>query len=424
MPLDANNEFTPLGARWAIGGQKNRKITAAMKKHPLYAPLAGFCMIAIGLCLVRYAYTPLIPSLIDAKWVSKAGAGYLSGFNCLGYLLGCVAALFLPVRVGVRLLLRVSLVLAVVGQVMSAWDFGFAYLAVARGLTGMAGASLVILTPSVVLPHVPDAWKKVASGICFTGAGGAIVLVCLALPYFLAISVTAGWLFEAGLTAAFAVLAWPLTASAPPRQVHKDATGLPKLETPMRFSLILTGTAYFLTAIGITPHMLFLTDYMHHDLGVPVATTSRLFSLVGIGSLLGALSSGFIARLCGTPRTLTANYTLGTVAIAIVLATRSDTLITVSAFMIGFFLFCCVTLSSIRTGEISGVTRHPHDWGVLTLGFGLGLAIGSYGLAGLLSLGASYYLLFVIAQGIIFSALLLSLWLLFRRDCAEKARSS
>ena len=426
MPLDANNEFTPLGARWAIGGRKNRKITGSMKKHPLYAPLAGFCMIAIGLCLVRYAYTPLIPSLIDAKWVSKAGAGYLSGFNCLGYLLGCVAALFLPGRVGVRLLLRVSLVLAVVGQVMSAWDFGFAYLALARGLTGMAGASLVILTPSVVLPHVPDAWKKVASGICFTGAGGAIVLVCLALPYFLAISVAAGWLFEAGLTAAFAVLAWPLTASAPPRQVHRNAGGmLPKLGAPMRFSLILTGTAYFLTAIGITPHMLFLTDYMHHDLGVPVATTSRLFSLVGIGSLLGALSSGFIARLCGTPRTLAANYTLGTVAIAIVLLTRNDTLITVSAFMIGFFLFCCVTLSSIRTGEISGVMRHPHDWGVLTLGFGLGLAIGSYGLAGLLSLGASYYLLFVIAQGIIFGALLLSAWLLFRRDtCVEAVRSS
>ena len=426
MPLDANNEFTPLGARWAIGGRKNRKITGSMKKHPLYAPLAGFCMIAIGLCLVRYAYTPLIPSLIDAKWVSKAGAGYLSGFNCLGYLLGCVAALFLPGRVGVRLLLRVSLILAVVGQVMSAWDFGFAYLALARGLTGMAGASLVILTPSVVLPHVPDAWKKVASGICFTGAGGAIVLVCLALPYFLAISVTAGWLFEAGLTAAFAVLAWPLTASAPPRQVHRNAGGmLPKLGAPMRFSLILTGTAYFLTAIGITPHMLFLTDYMHHDLGVPVATTSRLFSLVGIGSLLGALSSGFIARLCGTPRTLAANYTLGTVAIAIVLLTRNDTLITVSAFMIGFFLFCCVTLSSIRTGEISGGTRHPHDWGVLTLGFGLGLAIGSYGLAGLLSLGASYYLLFVIAQGIIFGALLLSAWLLFRRDtCVEAVRSS
>ena len=58
--------------------------------------------------------------------------------------------------------------------------------------------------------------------------------------------------------------------------------------------------------------------------------------------------------------------------------------------------------------------RHPHDWGVLTLGFGLGLAIGSYGLSGLLSLGVDYYVLFVIAQGIVAAGLGLSIWLLFR----------
>ena len=389
-----------------------------MKKHPLYAPLAGFCMIGIGLCLCRYAYTPLIPSLIDEDWVDKEGAGYLSGFNCLGYLLGCVAALFLPGRLGVRILLRASLALAVTGQVMSAWDFGFAYLAIARGVTGMAGASLVILAPSVVLPHVPDSWKKVASGICFTGAGGAIVLVCLVLPYFLSLSVTAGWLFEAGLTFWFAMFAWPLTASAPIGQSHTAANKLPELESGKRFSLTLTGCAYFLTSIGITPHMLFLTDYMNHTLGVPVATTSRLFSLVGIGSLLGAFCSGFIARSFGTPRSLTANYAMAATAIAIVLATRNETLITVSACMIGFFLFCCVTLSSIRTGEIAGMQRHPHDWGVLTLGFGLGLAIGSYGFSGLLSLGADYYALFVIAQCIVIAALGLSIWLLLRTDSA------
>ena len=73
-----------------------------MRKHPVYAPIAGFCMIGIGLCLCRYAYTPLIPSLIDHGWVSKAGAGYISGFNCLGYLVGCLAALLLPSRVGIR----------------------------------------------------------------------------------------------------------------------------------------------------------------------------------------------------------------------------------------------------------------------------------------------------------------------------------
>jgi hypothetical protein len=38
-----------------------------MMKHPLYTTLSGFSRIAIGLCLSRYAYMPLIPSLIDTE---------------------------------------------------------------------------------------------------------------------------------------------------------------------------------------------------------------------------------------------------------------------------------------------------------------------------------------------------------------------
>jgi hypothetical protein len=39
----------------------------------------------------------------------------------------------------------------------------------------------------------------------------------------------------------------------------------------------------------------------------------------------------------------------------------------------------------------------------------------------LLSLGANYYLLFVIAQGILATALLLSAWLLFRHKRGQAA---
>ena len=385
-----------------------------MRKHPVYAPIAGFCMIGIGLCLCRYAYTPLIPALIDEGWVTKAGAGYISGFNCVGYLLGCLGGLFLPSRVGIRRLLQISLVLAVIGQTLSAWNLGFAYFAFARAVTGMAGASLVILTPSLVLDHVPDDWKKVASGICFTGAGGAIVLVSLLLPFCASVSVTAGWLFEAGLTVAFAVIAWPLTRSAPTTASQADSESLSPRGRRAGISLGLLGVAYFLASIGVTPHMIFLTDYLHRDLHVPMATSSRLFSLVGLGSLIGAFSSGFIARLIGTPLSLVLNYLLGSIAVAMVLLTNDITLITISAFLMGFFLFCCVTLSSIRTGEITGIQRHPHDWGILTLGFGAGLAIGSYGLSGILSLGASYYALFVVAQAVLIVSLALSLALVLQ----------
>ena len=85
--------------------------------------------------------------------------------------------------------------------------------------------------------------------------------------------------------------------------------------------------------------MLFLTDYLYRDLGVDAAVSSRLFSLVGIGSLIGALSSGVIARLIGTKSSLILNYLLGTIAVAVVLATVNVTLITISAFAIGILSF-------------------------------------------------------------------------------------
>ena len=101
-----------------------------------------------------------------------------------------------------------------------------------------------------------------------------------------------------------------------------------------------------------------------------------------------------------------------------VLLTTSVMVVSISAFMIGFFLLCCVALSSVRTGELIGSGQHPHYWGILTLGFGLGLATGSYGLSGLLSLGMDYYDTFVVAQGALIVALLLAGWLFLRRHQA------
>ena len=379
---------------------------APVSKHPIYATVAGFALIGSGLCLARYAYTPLIPALIDEGWTSKAGAGYLGAFNCLGYMVGCVGALQLPRFISIRLLLRLSLAFTTLGLLMCAWNGGFAWLALGRAITGFGGASLVVHTPAIALEHVPEAWKKVSNGIVFAGAGSTIALVSLLLPVFLPEGVTAGWLFESALALAATIIAWSLTGNAP--AVARDQRRpIAPLEAPLQRPLALVGSAYLLAAIGITPHMLFLSDYLHRDLGASVAASSQLFALVGLGSLLGAVASGLLARLGGTFGALLFTYLLGAGAVAMVLLSNSFTVIAASAFCIGFFLMQCVALTSVRTGEIAGPERHPHWWGILTFGFGLGLALGAYGFSGLLSLDYSYIDTFRSAQGILILSLLL-----------------
>ena len=364
-------------------------------------------MVSMGLCLCRYAYAPLVPAMIAAGWVDKAGAGYLGGFNALGYLGGAVAAIFLPARLSLGFILRASIVTVLVSLAMSGWNLGFAWLAAARMLNGLAGAVLVIHSPSLALAPVPERWKKLAGGAIFAGAGATIMMISLALPGFLEASVGAGWLFEAAVALVAGTVAWPLAAAAqsPAPQARRKSRLLPD----QCKSLVLLGAAYFLAGVGITPHTLFLTDYLHRDLHMATASSIYYYSLIGLGSFCGALAGGAAARVLGTGQSLSANYLLGTAAVVLVLTGDGPIWISLSVFGIGFFLLACVVLSSQRTAEIAGAADHPRYWGFLTLTLGAGITIGSYALAWLIDVGWSYRSTFVIAALSLALGLLLSL---------------
>ena len=378
------------------------------RPSPIYATIAGFCLVATGLCLCRFAYTPLIPSLIDAKWVDRAQAGYLGGFNCLGYIIACVAGICLPNLIGIRLLMRTSTFLAVIGLTMCAWDFGFIWLAIGRFLAGLAGAVFVIHTPAIMLQCIDDKYKSICGGIAFSGAGVLTIAVSLCLPYVITNGPRDGWLFESALTLLMVVIGWHLISSSS-NERHVSSLVYEPIERKERVRLFVLSTAYVLAAIGIIPHTLFLTDYLHRDLGVSASGSSSLFAIFGIGCAVGALTSGVASKFLGTRLSLSINYLIGAIAVALVLIFSSLTIVTGSAFLLGFFLLQCVPLTSMRTRELVGLNRHPHYWGLLTLAFGSGLLVGSYGMSALLSLGFEYINLFMVAEVALIMGLILIL---------------
>jgi len=80
---------------------------------PAWLPAAaGLCASLVGLGLARFAYTPLIPALIAAKWFSPAEAVYLGAANLAGYLAGALIARELGHRAGAVRTLRGMMVLA------------------------------------------------------------------------------------------------------------------------------------------------------------------------------------------------------------------------------------------------------------------------------------------------------------------------
>ena len=380
---------------------------------PAYATISGFCLFAISICLARFAYGPLVPSLIDMHWVTKAEAGYLGAFNGLGYIVGCVVALWLPRITGIRLLMRTSLLLAVIGLGMCFWNFGFAWLAVGRSLAGFAAAALMVHTTALVVRSVSAKAKSMCLGFAVSGGGIAIVVISLVLPFFIVKGPSGGWFVEAAITFFIAAVAWRFVSMAPhEREPSPDSI---KPLTPRRRRLVLLITAaYTLMSVAVVPHTLFLADYMHRDLGLSVGDSSSLFSILGVGCAVGAIYVGPLTRLVNTRWGLSINYMMATAAIAMVLLFDSVIVVAGSAFLIGVSLFGVVALSSIRTLEIVGLSRHAHFWGGMALGFGAGMAGGSYAMSALLSRGFHYIDLFQIAQVTVICALVILLFARWR----------
>lgn len=379
---------------------------------PVRSTISGFCLIAIGLCFTRWAYTPLVPSMIDSGWVDKPEAGYLGAFNSLGYICGCIVAIWGPRFLGIRILLRASLLLAVGSVVMGVWDLGFAWLAAARLIAGFAGAILIIQTPAIMLKHIREESRVVCGGIAFAGAGTMIVVTSLLLPFFLGHGPTGGWMLEAGLTLVMALVGMPLVSTAT-REPDRSQGRVDPLEGGRGGLLLMISTAYVLAAIGVTPHTLFLADYLHRDLGVSIAGSSSLFAILGAGCAVGSLTSGVASRWLSIRTKLVITYLFGAIAVAMVLIFDSVFAVTCSAFLMGVFVLQCVPLTSMRTLEIVGLSRHSHFWGFMAISFGVGLTAGSYGMSALLAMGFVYLDLFVVAEialGLAMVFVLVSWW--------------
>ena len=378
--------------------------------HPFRATLAAVCAIGIALGMSRYAYTPLIPALIRDGWVSVPQAGFLGGANCMGYLASCLLAIVLPRYLPIRSVIRLSLAIALIGGLMSAFDLGFRWLILARFVAGLSAAPLLVLTPSVLSSQISDRWKKVCSGIAFAGNGIFIVLISLTLPFFLEFDVQLSWLYEAAVTVVACILVWPLSSRASGKPLVRSEVS-DHLNGGQRKVLLGLILAYGLGAVAVQPPTLFLTDYLHRDLGLRVSEASQVFSILGVGTAIGAGVSGLFAGLVGSRLTLFVVYVSGVISMLLVLFTSKIWALALAAGLAGVFLMGLVAMTSQRTMEAVGHAQHPKTWGTMTLAFALGLSVGSNGMSALLQYGQTYFDLFAIGFFIAFSGLVLTIFL-------------
>jgi predicted MFS family arabinose efflux permease len=369
----------------------------------LHATLAGLCAVLVGIGLARFAYTPLIPALIDAKWFTAAQAAYLGAANLAGYLAGALSARAIARACPTASVLRAMMALASVTFFASAMPLSFGWFFVWRFASGLAGGVLMVLAAPAVLPHVPPTRRGLAGGAIFTGVGLGIAASGTLVPMLLTVGLVATWCGLGGLALLLTILAW----SGWPR----DGTPASPRPVVARAGARLRALyiEYGLNAFGLVPHMVFLVVFIAHGLGQGLEAGAAYWVLFGVGAALGPMLAGYLADRIGFARALRLTFAVQALAVALAVLPTGAPGLALSSLVVGAFVPGVVPLVLGRVHELAPPEQTRAAWSLATVAFAVGQAAGAYGLSWLFARTGDYGLLFGLGAGAILLALLIDL---------------
>ena len=382
--------------------------TSTTPRSAIWLPIfAGLCASLVSIGLARFAYTPLIPSLIQAHWFSASDVVYLGAANLVGYLIGALIGHPLARRTSNKsalrlMMLAVALSFFACGFPLSvSWFFGW------RLLSGIAGGAIMVLVAATVLPHVPSSRRGLASGAIFLGIGLGIAGSGTIVPPLLSLGLQDTW-FGLGVLALVLTAAswfgWPSASHAGATPLSDETQAVPT--DPQVYLLF---AQYAFMAAGLVPAMVFLVDYVARGLGAGSHVGALIWVMYGIGAIIGPVSYGFLADKLGARLSIRLVLVIQAIAVGLLSISSSFTTLALLAVILGSFPPGIVPLALARVHElIPNHHRQQIAWSRATVSFATFQAIAGFAYSALFNASGGHHgLLFIIAAGAIVVALLL-----------------
>jgi MFS family permease len=367
---------------------------------------SGLCASLVGIGLARFAYTPLIPSLIQAQWFSANDVVYLGAANLVGYLIGALLGRPIARQLGNKNALRLMMLLVTAAFFACAFPLSVSWFFGWRLLSGITGGAIMVLVAATVLPHVPASRKGLASGAIFLGIGLGIAASGTIVPPLLNMGLHATWLGLGGLSlllTAMSWFGWPVDLPYP----TATPTGAAVEPTPSAVYLLFGQYAFM--AAGLVPAMVFLVDYVARGLGAGAQIGALVWVMYGLGAIVGPVSYGFLADRLGARMGIRLVLVVQAIALGLLAVSHSFVALAVLAVIVGSFPPGIVPLALARVHElVPDHHRQQIAWSRATVSFATFQALAGFAYSALFNAtGGQHAMLFVIAAGAIVVAILL-----------------
>ncbi|MGR9594781.1 MFS transporter [Bacillus thuringiensis] len=340
----------------------------------------------------EYVIAGILDQVADSTHVSLAAAGQLITIFSIGFAFGTPVFMMIAAKMERRKLLILSLVLIVIGSVMTVVLPGFSLLIISRIVLAIGAGVFVITAMTVSSNLVPPERQGGAIATIFAGFSASLIL---GIPIGRVIAAAFDWrliFLGIGILNLLGILAViksiPVTKAEAPVPLRQQ---LALLKQP-KIALALGIT--FFSFSGYSMVNTYMAPYLSSVMDLSENTISGIFLALGIGCLIGTKLGGGIGDRIGYARTIIIAIVIQFLAL-VVLSTIFSISSGTIAVTIGIALLMIWTMVSWAFGTVQNTslaTIAPEAAGIiLSLNSSfvhIGIAAGA-GLGGIVLEGPS-----------------------------------
>jgi MFS family permease len=344
-----------------------------MNNDPLRLALGGMVAMAAGIGIGRFAYTPILPAMVDSLHLSNGDAGLIASANFAGYLAGALGLIRLrPPTSRLAWLAGALLVSAAAMAGMAMVGAQVPYFLLLRFIGGVASAAVFIFASAIVLDQVAARGRFGLSAVHFAGVGtgiavsGALIAVLTAMggdwrEMWLASAV-------AGLVAV-GIVAWLVSD-----QPHDDNRATSSTGCPAFWPFALFITSYGLFGFGYVITATFLVSIVHTSPEV-APLEPYVWVLLGLSAAPSVAFWAWLGARLGTLPSYAAACLLEALGVAASVLWHSTAGIVVAAICFGGTFMGLTALGTLIARAMPGGDPR-RKIAAATAAFGLGQIIG------------------------------------------------
>jgi MFS family permease len=374
--------------------------------RPAAVAVTGLVALAVAIGIGRFAFTPILPMMQDDAGVSVAAGGWLAAANYVGYLLGAISMVWLPIRAATAI--RVGLLTIVAVTLGMGVVAGFASWVVLRAVAGVASAWVLINASAWCLERLAPSRSRLLNGTVFAGVGVGIALagsICLALMQAHASS-AAAWQVIGGLALVLSAGIWRVFGADGPASRDTGARGRSAAWDGRWTRLVLCYGAF---GFGYIIPATFLPLMAKQVIRNP-AVFGWSWPVFGAAAALSAVALAIRPRTTNRRAWITGHLVMA-LGIALPVIWPGIVAIMLAALAVGG-TFMIITMVGLQEARDAGGVHATRLMAAITAAFGLGQILGPLLVSSLADRGGGLSPALLIGS----SALVLSAYALARGD--------